>query len=133
MVDGGIEQFENDCDARLFGDRGDALQAFNDIFGQLAAGDARDEIAGEGDDVLAVEAFGDFDVLREVRDHFVMLRRIREIADATGEACDGDVVLFGGFRDGVDILVAGAPEFGGVVTAIRHGGDTVDERQFREE
>ena len=133
MIDGGIEQFENDCDARFFGDWRDALQTFDNIPGQLAACDARDEIAGKGDDVLAVEAFGDFDVFREVRDHFVMLRRIREISNAAGEARDGDVVLFGGFRDGVNVFVAGAPEFGGIVTAIRHSGDTVGERQFREE
>ena len=62
-----------------------------------------------------------------------MLRRIREISDAAGKARNGDVVLFGGFRDGINVFVAGAPEFGGVVAAIRHGGDTVGERQFREE
>ena len=133
MVDGGVEKFENDRNARLFGDRGDAFQTFDDVLRQLAAGDARDEVAGEGDDVLAVEAFGDFDVFREVRDDFVMLRWIREVADAAGEARDGHVVLFGGFGDGVDVLVAGAPEFCGVVSAVRDGGDTVGERQFREE
>ena len=133
MVDGGIEQFENNRDARLFGDRCDTLQTFDDILGQLAASDTRDEIAGEGDDVLAVEAFRDFDVLREVRDDVVMLGWIRQISDAAGETRDGDIVLFGGFRDGVDVFVAGPPEFGGVVATIRDGGDAVRERQFREE
>ena len=133
MVDGGIQQFENDRDAGLFGDRRNAFQSFDDVLGQLAAGDAWDEIAGEGDDILAVEAFGDFDVLREVRDDIVMFGRIRQISDAAGETRDGDIVLFGGFRDGVDVFVAGPPEFGGVVATIRDGGDAVRERQFREE
>ena len=133
MVDGGIEQFENNRDTRLFGDRCDTLQTFDDILGQLAASDTRDEIAGEGDDVLAVEAFGDFYIFREVCDDFVMLRRIGQITDAAGETRNGDVVLFGGFCDGVDVLVAGTPEFGGIVAAVRDSGDTVSERQFREE
>ena len=133
MVDGGIEQLENDCDARFFGDWRDALQTFDDILGQLAAGDARNEIAGEGDDILAVEAFRNLDVVREVCDNVVMLGRIRQISNAAGETRDGDIVLFGGFRDGVDVFVAGPPEFGGVVATIRDGGDAVRERQFREE
>jgi len=133
MVDSGIKQFEEQGDARLFRHGRQPFEAFDDGFAHLAAGSSRHYIAGKHDQVAAVKAFSRLNVSRKVMDIFVVIGGVKEIAACAGAAGDGDAVFLAGRRNGLEVFVAIAPEFGGLVAAVGDGSDTVVKGQVAEE